>query len=249
MKKIMVLALLLTSVSIFSNVLTYDKVLKNLKGTKYFDKGKFEDAEKYFGDNALKYPKDGKLHYNYGNSLYKSGKLDDAEKEFNLSLRDKNFSDKSKALQNLGNVKFQQKDYKNALNYYRDALLKNPKNDEARYNYELASRFLQQQQKQKKQGKNNKDNKNKKKNKQKQNQQQKKDEQKKQNQKQNQQQQQQQEQQKKQSEKQKQQQLKKEKKKEEAEKMLKALIAKEKKEMKKKKEKMATEKAKTGKYW
>ena len=31
--------------------------------------------------------------------------------------------------------------------------------------------------------------------------------------------------------------------------MLKALIAKEKKEMKKKKEKMATEKAKTGKYW
>ena len=163
MKNVIVALILLFSLKISAGVLTYDKVLKNLKGMKFYEKGNYENAEKNFGENALKYPNDGKMHFNLGNSLYKNGKLDDAEKEYNLALHDKKFSDKSKILQNLGNVKFQQKNFKDALKYYRDALLQNPQNDDARYNYELAARFLQQQQKQKQQSKNNKDKKDEKK--------------------------------------------------------------------------------------
>jgi len=248
MKIILIILIGLISINIFAEILTYDKVLKNLKGTKYYKKEEFEEAKMEFNENAIKNPNDGRLHYNLGNSLYKNGKLEDAENSYNLSLRDQEFQDRSFAYQNLGNVKFEQKDYKNAITNYRNALIEDPQNLNARYNYELASRFLQRQQNQQQQQQQNKDDKNKdqeKKEKQ-QNQDQEKKEQEKQEQKQDQQK---SEEEKKQEQQQKQEQAKKDEKKKDAEKMLKALLQKEKEEMKKEKAKMNVDKAKKGKFW
>lgn len=248
MKIILIIFIGILSVNIFAEILTYDKVLKNLKGTKFYKKEEFEQANEEFNENAIENPNDGRLHYNLGNSQYKNGELEDAENSYNLSLRDQGFKDRSLAYQNLGNVKFQQQDYKNAITDYRNALIEDPQNLDARYNYELASRFLQRQQNQQQQQQQNKDDENKDQEKkdQKQNQDQEKEEQEKQEQKQNQQK---SEEQKKQEQQMKQEQAKKDEKKKDAEKMLKALLQKEKEEMKKEKAKMNTDKAKKGKFW
>lgn len=245
-KLIILLIPVLSFCTLFSDVVNYDKVIRNLRGVKSYDKEDFENSERNFERNAIKYPKDARLHFNQANTEVKNGKLEEAEQNYKLALNNKNFKDRSKALQNLGNVKFLQKDYKNAIKNYRDALVEDPQNLDARYNYELTARMLQRQQEQKQQQEQNKDNQDEKdEEKEKQDQQQQDN---KQDDKQEEKQQKQDEKQ--QDEKQKSQEQKlKEQKKEDAEKMLKALLQKEKEEMKKEKEKLNVDRTKTGRYW
>lgn len=245
-KLLILLILLLSFSTLFSDVVNYDKVIRNLKGVKSYDKEDFENSEENFKRNAIKYPKDPRLHFNQANAQVKIGMLEEAEQNYKLALNNDQFKDRSKALQNLGNAKFLQKDYKNAIKNYRDALVEDPQNFDARYNYELAAKMLQRQQQQKQQQEQNKDDKNDKdEEKEKQNQQQQQDKQEDQ-----QKDEQQKQDEKKQDEQQKSQEQKlKEQKKEDAEKMLKALLQKEKEEMEKEKQKMNVDRTKTGKYW
>ncbi|MCK4312254.1 MAG: hypothetical protein KAW88_05920 [Candidatus Cloacimonetes bacterium] len=223
MRNLLIFLFILISFNLFAEVLTYDKVFTNLKGIKFYNNDNFEESEKKFSENSINYPKDSQLHFNQGNAQYKNGKLEEAENAYSMTLRDENFKDKSKAYQNLGNVKFQQKDLKNAINNYRNALIENPSNEDARYNYELTARLMNRQQQQKQQSKDDKEKKDEQKEQQQQDQQQKKDEE--------------------------QEQQKKDQKKEDAEKMLKALLQKEKEEMKKEKQKLSVDKTRSGKYW
>ncbi len=246
-KLLFLLILFLSFSTLFSDVINYDKVIRNLRGVKSYDKGEFENSEENFKNNAIKYPEDPRLHFNQANAQVKNGMLEEAEQNYKLALNNDQFKDRSKALQNLGNTKFLQKDYKNAIKNYRDALIEDPGNIDARYNYELAAKMLQRQQEQKQQQKQNKDDnddKDEEKEKQEQQQQQQDkqdDEQKEKQQKQD---------EKKQDEQQKSQEQKlKEQKKEDAEKTLKALLQKEKEEMEKEKQKMNVDRTKTGKYW
>jgi tetratricopeptide (TPR) repeat protein len=233
---LLIILFLLRSAVLPADILTYDKAIQNMKGIKFYDKENFQDSEKKFSDNAIRYPDDSRLHFNQGNAQYKNGNLEDAEHSYNLTMKNQYFSETSKAFQNLGNVKFQQKDYKNAIKNYRDALIEDPQNMDARYNYELAARMLQRKQQEKQQqNKNDKNEDQEKKEQQKDQQQQQQDQEKKEEQKQDKQEQ--------------QQKMKKDQKKEDAEKMLKALLQKEKEEMKKEKQKMNVDKAKRGKYW
>ncbi len=246
-KLIILLILLISFSTLFSDVVNYDKVIRNLKGVKSYKKEDFENSERNFERNAIKYPKDSRLHFNQANAQVKNGLLVEAEQNYKLALNNEKFDDRSKALQNLGNVKFLQKDYKNAIKNYRDALVEDPQNTDARYNYEIAARMLQRQQEQKKKQEQNKDD-NKDEDEEKDKQEQQQQQQEKQNDEQKEKQQKQDEQ--KQDEKQKSQDQKlREQKKEDAEKMLKALLLKEKEEMKKEKEKMNVDRTKTGKYW
>jgi Ca-activated chloride channel homolog len=251
MKKLILSVFFLVTFYLSADILNYDKVLSNLKGVKYYNKEDYGKADSLFNENSINYPNDSRLHYNQGNAKYKNGQLEDAEYSYNLALKNNEFEQRSEALQNLGNVKFQQKDYQNAIKNYRDSLVENPENMDARFNYELAARMLQRQQEQQQnqQQESDKDNEEEK-DKQDQQQQQKQDEQK-QDEKQEEKEQQQQEEEKSEEQKQqKKQQMKEEaKKKEDAEKILKALLQKEKEEMKKEKQKMNVDKEKTGKYW
>ncbi|MCK4956910.1 MAG: tetratricopeptide repeat protein [Candidatus Cloacimonetes bacterium] len=247
---IIILSTLFSITSLRAEIFNFDKVITNLKGLANYKKNNYQEAEQNFTDNALKYPSESKLHFNMGNTQYKNGSLEEAENSFNLTLRDRNFAQRSQALQNLGNIKFDQKQYPDAIKYFRDALIEDPSNKEAQYNYEVTSKFLQKQQNQKQQSQQSQDE-----NKEEKEQKEQKNQQDQQDQQQDQQQQDEQEQRKQdeqsEAEKQEQQELKerKEQKKEDAEKILKALLQKEKEEMKKEKQKMNTTKVKTGKYW
>ena len=173
MKIFLIISIIFISFSLFAEVLNYDKVITNLKGIKEFEKENFTDSEKEFSKNSINHPRDGRLHFNLGNSHYKNGKLEDAENDYNLALKDKDFTNKSSIYHNLGNVKFQQQDYKNAIVNYRNSLIENPENNDARHNYELTARMLErQQQQQQQQQENQQDQENQKKNEEQQNQQQ-----------------------------------------------------------------------------
>jgi len=249
MRIFLIIILLIISV-LHADILTYDKVIKNLKGIKKYDQEDFQSSEDLFNENSVNNPRDGRMHFNKANSQYKTGKMEEAEQEYLLALRDKEFTGKSETFHNLGNIKFQQQDYKEAIKQFRNALIQDPANSDARYNYELASRFLQQQQDQQQQQQQGDKNEEQEKD-QDQNEQQQQDQSEEQKEEQQKQQQKQQEDQQKQEKNQEQQQQMKqdEKKKEDAEQMLKALLQKEKEEMKKEKQKLNIDKSKSGKYW
>ena len=227
----------------------YQKIIKNNKGVSEYQKGNYKEAEKNFLDNSVKNPKDPYLHFNLGNAYYKNKEYDKAESEYKYALQNPDFKDKSSVYQNLGNIFYSKKEYKKALENYRKALLENPNNSDARHNYEVVKRLLMKQQKQKnKNKKQNKKNKNKKDKKDKQKQQNKKQQDKKQEDKQKQQQQKKDQKKKDQKKKQEQQKkLKKEKKKKEIDKILKALMKKEK--AKRKEKQTPVELPQKGKYW
>ncbi len=249
-KKIGIILLSAFSISALNaDLLNFDKVIKNIKGVGKYHKNKYSEATENFKENALEHPEDATLHYNLGNAQFKSGDFEAAENSYNLSLRDPKFPHRSEALQNIGSIKFQEKNYPEAIKYFRDSLLEDPSNAAARHNYEVTSRLLQKQQNQQQQQ--NQDNQNKENNK---DQDQKKSDEQKKNEEQQKQEQKQQKKdkdQQEQKEKQEQQKLEKREKKEkdDAEKILKALMQKEREEQEKKKEKLELEIPKEGKYW
>ncbi|KQC06356.1 MAG: hypothetical protein APR54_07255 [Candidatus Cloacimonas sp. SDB] len=249
MLKIILFLLICFQVTLNADILTYDKVFKNLKGIKEYNNENFEKSEDIFNENSINNPRDGRLHFNKANSKYKTGKLEEAEQEYQMALKDQNFRNRSETYHNLGNVKFQEQDYKEAIKQYRNALIEDPENLDARYNYELTSRFLQQQQQQQQQSQDDQKSDKNEEQQEQQSEQQKEDDNQDQQQQQQKQKQNEEEEQRENEEQQQQQMKLDEKKKEEAEQMLKTLLQKEKEEMKKQKEKLNVDKSKKGKYW
>ena len=89
--------------------------------------------------------------YNMGNSFYRSGLNKEALNQYKLSIKNaKNKHDLYKSYHNLGDVYMQNKDYQNAVNSFKKALINNPEDDETRYNYALAKELLKNEQKNKK---------------------------------------------------------------------------------------------------
>ena len=81
--------------------------------------------------------------YNMANSFYESGLKAEAINEYKQSiLKSRNKQDLHKSYHNLGDVYMQNKDYQNAVNSFKKALLNNPSDDETRYNYALAKELL-----------------------------------------------------------------------------------------------------------
>ncbi len=130
------------------------------KGNDLYEKKKFEDAEVEF----MKSLEESREHYqgvfNLGDALYKQEKYEEAADNF-LEITTKNLDDKTiaKAYHNLGNSYLKAKKIDKSIKAYKEALKRNPRDNETRYNLEYAKRLKkrQQQQKNKNQNKQNKD--------------------------------------------------------------------------------------------
>ncbi len=144
MKLILVMIFLVSMSSLSAINLTYDKVLRNLRGIKAYENEDFTEAQREFEDNVINHPGEGPLHLNLGNTHYRAGNLDAAITEYLRALRDEEFPNKSNAYHNLGNALFEQQEYKEALQSYRNAMIADPDNYDARYNYELTRLMLQE---------------------------------------------------------------------------------------------------------
>ncbi|MBN1197631.1 MAG: tetratricopeptide repeat protein [Candidatus Aminicenantes bacterium] len=121
---------------------------RNAAGMEAYSQGQFGEAlQKFLSARGLK-PQDAALQHNTAAAMYKLGKFQEALEEFSrvdpesrgVSRRDFHY--------NLGNTYFRLKQFDKALDHYKQALLQDPGDFDAKRNFELALQQLQQQKKQ-----------------------------------------------------------------------------------------------------
>jgi tetratricopeptide (TPR) repeat protein len=128
-----------------------DRKKKGRQGNKEYGKGKFTAAEVSYqaglnaasqGDDAIS----SRLSNNLGCALNRQEKFDLAKSLLQRAFETaESAEDKTRAAYNAGNTSFQAQDPAAALDYYKKALLSDPGNEEARFNYEFVRRMLDQQ--------------------------------------------------------------------------------------------------------
>ncbi len=138
------------------------------KGNRQFNKGRYDNSSELY-QRALLYDSTAfEARYNLGNSLLRramadtlahqnpqsaeakmvAGYVAQAEGLLQKASADslRNDADRSDAYYNLGNTQFVQQKLQDALRSYRRALTLNPDDMEAKYNYALTKKLLEQQQ-------------------------------------------------------------------------------------------------------
>ncbi len=122
----------------------FDEFIKN--GNSLYKQNKFKDAEIEYRKGLDIQPNSNIAKYNLGTSLYRQNQFDEAMNYFNQidnsSFKKKNLAS---AFHNLGNSYLQNKQYEESIKAYQKALLNNPKDLDTKYNLEYAKRMLQQQ--------------------------------------------------------------------------------------------------------
>ncbi len=107
--------------------------------------GNFAEAEKKYEQGDLEDPKDLRWRYNKGCAAYQKKDYEAAEAAFTSVLRrarDKEML--SRAAYNLGNTAFAQNDFSAAADFYRQAIVYDPNNPDAKYNLELSLKKMEE---------------------------------------------------------------------------------------------------------
>lgn len=150
MRYILIIFLILINVVYSQNEKTNAR-----EGNKLYEEGKYKEAQEKYSESIKENPNYDRAFYNLGNSLYRQNDFENAQRNYENSIRiSKDKKLKSDAFHNLGNSFMQQKKYQEALNSYKESLKIDPANDETRYNYALAEKYLQEQKQDQKNDKN-----------------------------------------------------------------------------------------------
>lgn len=119
------------------------------KGNKEYENKNYVGAEIDYRKALEAAPLSGDATFNLGDALYEQQKYDDAAKEFEKAINSETDPVKqSEAWYNLGNTYMKNQKYAEGIEAYKNALRKNPKDEDARYNLRLAQLMLQEQQQQ-----------------------------------------------------------------------------------------------------
>jgi len=112
-----------------------------------YRQGHFEEAEQAYAQHDMDHPKDIRFRYNRGCAAFQNGQYEEATAAFSSVLRRTEIEDiRFKAAFNLGNTAFKQGDYGSAAGFFKQALVDQPVNENARYNLELSLRALKKEQ-------------------------------------------------------------------------------------------------------
>ncbi|GHB23979.1 hypothetical protein [Mongoliitalea lutea] len=84
------------------------------------------------------------LTFNLALSYHYNNQLEEAQRTYSSLFSDANKTIASFASNQVGVIQTSQKKYQEALESFKFSLIKDPRNEEARYNYELLSRWLQE---------------------------------------------------------------------------------------------------------
>jgi len=114
-----------------------------------------QKAIEEYQDLIQKYPEKSGLHYNLGNLKYLAGDYEGALNEFRQDLSTQDSKLKSDAIYNMGNTMYNQGKFQESMDFYKQAIELNPEDEDAKINYEISKRMLQQQQQQQQQNSEN----------------------------------------------------------------------------------------------
>jgi Ca-activated chloride channel family protein len=124
------------------------------KGQTLYQEGKFDEARAYYERILRNREKDDAARFGLGTSAYQQKDFETAARVFNNVMRTKDKSLQSKALYNIGTLFNEQQKMEESLAFFRKAIESDPLNEDAKVNYELLKRHLQQQQQDQKQNSN-----------------------------------------------------------------------------------------------
>ncbi|VAV85838.1 Aerotolerance protein BatC [hydrothermal vent metagenome] len=147
-KTIIYIALLITTASFAQQK---DKALR--KSNDFIFEGNalvnddFVAAEKEYRKALSKKPNNTIGAYNLGNAYYETGNFDEALlRHIEAAKLATTKADKHKAYHNIGNILMQQKQCKEAVEAFKNALRNDPTDEETRYNLVVAKECAEQQQ-------------------------------------------------------------------------------------------------------
>lgn len=160
MKKIVFsLFLICFSLPVVALQFNYSAVLRNIFGNSAYNRGNMEKATRKYQKNSVDRPSEGVLHFNLGDALYKTDKMEEAYKEYQMAINDPKFKMKDKSYHNMGNINFKNGDYQQALTNFRKSMTLNPSNIDSRKNYELTLKKIKEEDQKKNQKNQNDQNK------------------------------------------------------------------------------------------
>ena len=127
------------------------------QGNAHMEKQSFEEARTAYSQGLEVCEEDETcfgLQHNQGLALYGLGDLELATTAFEAAATSAPEHHRSRAHYNAGNVQFHRQELETALQHYQEALITDPSNQEAKFNYEFVARQLQQNQEQQQQDQN-----------------------------------------------------------------------------------------------
>ena len=137
-------------ISLLSLIVTFSSYSqsdpKNLlfNGNKESVKKNYIEAEVEYRKAISKNKTASKAAHNLGNVLFENENYDEAIQEYFKTQKNSELNlEKHSAFHNLGNSYMKKKDYAQAIEAYKNALRNNSEDDETRYNYALAKKFLE----------------------------------------------------------------------------------------------------------
>lgn len=121
---------------------------KNAEGIKAYQAKKFDEAMKDFMSAKSNKPDLAALKNNTASALYEQKKYQEALEEFSKINPEKAGIPKSEFYYNLGNSFFRLNQFDKALENYKKSLIENPEDFDAKKNFELTLKKLEEQKKQ-----------------------------------------------------------------------------------------------------
>ena len=120
------------------------------RGNKAYENEKYVDAEVDYRKGLEQNNKSFSATFNLGNALYRQQKYPEAIEQFQAAahLAGDDKQRVASAYHNIGNALLQSGEYAKSIEAYKQALRRNPTDDETRYNLVYAQQMLQQQQQQ-----------------------------------------------------------------------------------------------------
>jgi len=112
---------------------------------KMYESGQYDEAINKYNRILIEHPDWEEAHFGKGSALYKSEKIDEAMREFELAISSKDPLQKSAVYYNIGNALIKSERLEESLKFYKRALELNPKDYDAKHNFELVRQMMQQQ--------------------------------------------------------------------------------------------------------